>query len=158
MLVKSIFLSGYSTSCDGQHMTNPQTTTQRKVMIASLKDAQLKAKDIGYLNAHGASTQVGDPTQAASIQEVFANNTVLVNSTKSLHGHLLGAGGAIELLACISDIENHRLPTNSSHAEKDEDIQLTLVSKENQYVTNLNHVMSNPFAFGETNACLIISR
>ncbi len=155
---KKYFLSGYSTNCDGQHMTNPQTTTQRKVMMACLKDAQLMAKDIGYLNAHGTGTQVGDATEAAAIQEVFTNNTVLVSSTKSLHGHLLGASGAIELLSCISAIEKNRLPANSNHAEKDENIQLNLVSAENQNVAKLNHVMSNSFAFGGTNACLIISR
>lgn len=139
-------------------MTNPQSTTQCKEKMACLKNALLMAKDFGYLNALRTGTQVGDATKAAPIQEVFANITVLVSSTKSLHGHLLEASGANEFLACINAIENHRLPTSSSHAEKDENIQLTLVSEENQNVTNLNHVMSNSFAFGGTNTCLIISR
>jgi len=155
---KKYFLSGYSTNCDGHHMTHPQTSTQRKVMIACLNDAQLMANDLGYINAHATGTQIGDMTEATSIESVFGRANILVSSTKSLHGHLLGASGAIELLACISALENKMLPINSIEQEIDQDIHLNLVTAENKKISQLDHVMSNSFAFGGTNACLIVSK
>ena len=155
---KKYFLSGYSTNCDGHHMTHPQTSTQRKVMTACLKDAQLMASDMKYINAHATGTQIGDMTEASSIESVFGGGNILVSSTKSLHGHLLGASGAIELLTSISALDNNQLPINSIEHEKDEDIHLHLVTAENQKISQLQHVMSNSFAFGGTNACLIVSK
>jgi len=155
---KKYFLSGFATNSDGQHMTNPQTATQVKVMLSSIKDAGLETKDIGYINAHGTATVVGDLTESKSIQTVFDTQNVLVSSTKLLHGHLLGASGAVELLACISALENQRLPSNDTNLIADDEIQLNLVNEKNRNVSSLTHVLSNSFAFGGTNASLIISK
>lgn len=156
--IKKYFLSGYATNSDGQHMTNPQSPTQVKVMQACLRDANLDISDIGYINAHGTATLVGDATEAKSIAHVFKGQDILVSSTKSLHGHLLGASGAVELVACINALEKQCLPSNSTDLIVDPDIHLNLVNKSNQDVQNLNHVLSNSFAFGGTNASLIVSR
>jgi len=116
------------------------------------------ANDLGYINAHATGTQIGDMTEATSIETVFGRANILVSSTKSLHGHLLGASGAIELLTCISALENKMLPINSIEQEIDQDIHLNLVTAENKKISQLDHVMSNSFAFGGTNACLIVSK
>jgi 3-oxoacyl-[acyl-carrier-protein] synthase II len=155
---KKYFLSGYATNSDGLHMTNPQSQTQIRVMQASIKDAELSSGDIGYVNAHGTGTLVGDATEAKSIGSVFGPQNILVSSTKSMHGHLLGASGAVELISCIIALESEELPLNSENAEQDIDIDLNLVTKTNQKMSNIKHVMSNSFAFGGTNACLIVSK
>jgi 3-oxoacyl-[acyl-carrier-protein] synthase II len=155
---KKYFLSGYATNSDGLHMTNPQSQTQIRVMQASIKDAELSSGDIGYVNAHGTGTLVGDATEAKSIGSVFGPQNILVSSTKSMHGHLLGASGAVELISCIIALESEELPLNSENAEKDIDIDLNLVTKTNQKMSRIKHVMSNSFAFGGTNACLIVSK
>jgi len=155
---KKYFLSGYATNSDGQHMTNPQSATQIKVMQSCLKDADLSIKDIGYINAHGTATVAGDTAEARSIDSVFKNEAVLVSSTKYLHGHLLGASGAVELIACISALEQQCLPSNSNKLITDHEIALNLVNDKNQNVQNLEHVLSNSFAFGGTNASLIVSK
>ncbi len=155
---KKIFLSGFATNSDGQHMTQPQSQTQIKVMQACIKDAALSNSDIGYVNAHGTGTIAGDAIEAVSIESVFGDQHVRVSSTKSLHGHLLGASGAVELISCLFALENETLPLNSQNAEQDSTIKIQLVTQQNQKAKDLKHVMSNSFAFGGTNACLIMSK
>jgi len=155
---KKFFLSGYATNSDGQHMTNPQSATQIKVMQSCLRDAGLSTKDIGYINAHGTATLAGDAAEAKSISSVFQNAPVLVSSTKYLHGHLLGASGAVELIACINALDKRTLPSNSNLLLEDPEIQINLVNSDNREASDLNHIMSNSFAFGGTNASLIVSR
>ncbi len=156
--IRKYFLSGYATNSDGHHMTNPQSETQVKVMQSCLRDADLSVDDIGYINAHGTATVVGDATEAKSIAALFKDTPVLVSSTKYLHGHLLGASGAVELIACINALEQQNLPSNSNELIQDSDIPINLVNRDNQKVTGLLNVMSNSFAFGGTNASLIVSK
>ena len=150
-------LSGYGTSSDGVHITNPDQGGQVRAMRAALQDAALRPSDIGYINAHGTATQAGDITEAQSIGEVFGERTVPVSSTKALHGHLLGAGGALELVIALRSLATHELPVAANLTEQDPRIPLKLVRPGETTAPNLRHVMSNAFAFGGTNAVLIAS-
>jgi 3-oxoacyl-[acyl-carrier-protein] synthase II len=150
-------LSGYATNCDGQHMTNPHPQGQVKAMKLALQDAQLEPRDIGYLNAHGTATVAGDLCEAESISTVFTDFGVPVSSTKGLHGHLLGAGGAVELLVAIRALETQRLPAINEHLDRDPKINLDLVIGQSRSAPKIQHAMSNSFAFGGTNGVLIAS-
>jgi 3-oxoacyl-[acyl-carrier-protein] synthase II len=124
----------------------------------ALKNAGLDPGSIGYINAHGTGTQLGDASEAKAISEVFTNSMPWVGSTKALHGHLLGASGAMEMIACIRALLLNLLPTNSIEADIDSTLGLKVVNHKNIAVPHLTHAMSNSFAFGGTNACLIISK
>jgi 3-oxoacyl-[acyl-carrier-protein] synthase II len=150
-------LSGYGTSSDGMHITNPDAGGQMRAMRTALQDAGLKPEDIGYINAHGTATQAGDLAESTSIRGVFGEHAVPVSSTKALHGHLLGAGGALELIIALRSLATHRLPVAAHLSQADPRVQLRLVSASEADAPGLKHVMSNAFAFGGTNAVLIAS-
>ena len=151
-------LSGYATNCDGLHITNPDAGGQARAMRAALADAGLDAGAIGYLNAHGTATTHGDAAEAESIATVFGANGVPVSSTKAIHGHLLGAGGAVELLAAARALTGGRLPPTANVERADPAFALDLVTGSARPAPGLRHAMSNSFAFGGTNAVLIASR
>jgi 3-oxoacyl-[acyl-carrier-protein] synthase II len=153
-----LFLSGYACNSDGHHITNPNPVSQARVIKMALKNAGLDPGSIGYINAHGTGTQLGDASEAKAISEVFTNSMPWVGSTKALHGHLLGASGAMEMIACIRALLLNLLPTNSIEADIDSTLGLKVVNHKNIAVPHLTHAMSNSFAFGGTNACLIISK
>ena len=148
---------GYATNCDGVHITNPDAAGQARAMRAALADAGLDPGAIGYLNAHGTATLNGDAAEAESIAAVFGANGVPVSSTKAIHGHLLGAGGAVELLAALRALAAGRLPptanttTVDSVCDRPRDVRA-------RPALGLVHVMSSSFAFGGTNAVLVASR
>lgn len=150
-------LSGYGTSSDGVHITNPDASGQVRAMQSALNDAGLQPAHIGYINAHGTATLAGDLAESHSVTEVFGNHSVPISSTKALHGHLLGAGGAVELAIAVRSLITHRLPIAANLDQVDPQIQLNLVTPANSHAPELMHVMSNAFAFGGTNAVLIAS-
>jgi 3-oxoacyl-[acyl-carrier-protein] synthase II len=150
-------LSGYGTSSDGMHITNPDPQGQMRAMRMALNDAKLQPSDIGYINAHGTATKAGDLAESNSIGEVFQGLSVPVSSTKGLHGHLLGAGGAVELVVTLRALHHQRLPVSANLTEHDPAIALNLVNADASYPVPLRHVMSNSFAFGGTNVVLIAS-
>jgi 3-oxoacyl-[acyl-carrier-protein] synthase II len=127
-------------------------------MRAALVDAGLEAGDVGYLNAHGTATLPGDAAEAESIASVFGARGVPVSSTKAIHGHLLGAGGAVELLAAARAIASERLPPTAHTVAVDPSFAIDLVTGAARPARGLGNVMSNSFAFGGTNAVLIASR
>jgi len=151
-------LSGYATNCDGLHITNPDAGGQARAMRAALADAGLDAGAIGYLNAHGTATTHGDAAEAQSIATVFGANGVPVSSTKAIHGHLLGAGGAVELLAAARALAADRLPPTANTTALDPAFAIDLVTVAARPARGLAHAMSSSFAFGGTNAVLIASR
>jgi 3-oxoacyl-[acyl-carrier-protein] synthase II len=151
-------LTGYATNCDGVHITNPDAAGQARAMRAALADAGLAAADIGHLNAHGTATLTGDAAEAASIAAVFGVRGVAVTSTKAIHGHLLGAGGAVELLAAACALAGARLPPTAATTVIDPAFAIDLVLGEARPAPALRHAMSNSFAFGGTNAVLIATR
>lgn len=150
-------LSGYGTSSDGVHITNPDAGGQIRAMKAALQDAGLQPSDIGYINAHGTATQAGDVTESESIRAVFGAHEVPVSSTKALHGHLLGAGGALELIIALRSLSTQRLPLAAHVSQADPRVLVKLVDASNVHAPSLKHVMSNAFAFGGTNAVLVVS-
>ncbi|HEY2254698.1 MAG TPA: beta-ketoacyl-[acyl-carrier-protein] synthase family protein [Variovorax sp.] len=153
----SCVLAGYATNCDASHITNPDPGGQARAMRAALRDAGLEAKDIGHINAHGTATMAGDAAEASSILAVFGN-AVPVSATKSIHGHLMGAGGAVELAAALRALAREALPPIANLVEADPAFQLDFVRGSRREARGLRHVLSNSFAFGGTNAVLIASR
>ena len=151
-------LAGYATNCDGMHITQPDAAGQARAIRAALADAGLAPGDIGYLNAHGTATAAGDAAEAESIGRVFGPRGVAVSSTKAIHGHLLGAGGAVELLAALRALRARCLPPTASVDTADPAFAIDLVRGEARESPGLGSVMSSSFAFGGTNAVLIASR
>jgi 3-oxoacyl-[acyl-carrier-protein] synthase II len=151
-------LAGYASNCDGVHITNPDAEGQVRAMRAALADAGLAASDIGHVNAHGTATLAGDIAEATSIAAVFGAHGVPVTSTKAIHGHLLGAGGAVELLAAACALVAGRLPPTANTVVVDPAFAIDLVAGTARAAPGLAHVLSNSFAFGGTNAVLIASR
>ena len=151
-------LLGYASNCDGVHITQPDPAGQVRAMRAALADAGLAAADIGYLNAHGTATLAGDAAEAQAITEVFGMHAVAVSSTKAIHGHLLGAGGAVELLAALRALAARRLPPNAHVAAADPAFAIDLVVGSARDAARLRAAMSNSFAFGGTNAVLVAVR
>jgi 3-oxoacyl-[acyl-carrier-protein] synthase II len=151
-------LAGYATNCDGVHITNPDTAGQVRAMTAALADAGLAPSDIGYVNAHGTATTAGDAAEAESLARVFGAHGVPVSSTKAIHGHLLGAGGAVELLAALRALHHRRLPPTAHVHAVDPTFAIDLVIGVARESPGLAAVLSNSFAFGGTNAVLIATR
>ena len=151
-------LAGYATNCDGVHLTNPDAAGQARAMRAALADAGLPPEAIGYLNAHGTATTAGDAAEAESIAIVYGGRGVPVSSTKAIHGHLLGAGGAVELLAAARALEHGRLPPTANVERADPAFAIDLVAGDPRDGVPLAAAMSSSFAFGGTNAVLIATR
>jgi 3-oxoacyl-(acyl-carrier-protein) synthase len=151
-------LAGYGSTSDAQHLTAPSVQGQTRAMQAALDEARLQPSDIGYLNAHGTATDVGDITEAASIHQVFgaATSDLPVSSTKSLHGHLIGAGGALELMLAIQSLNTGSIaPTAYLDDIDPQCAALHHVAMTARHGVKLKAVMSNSFAFGGTNVSLI---
>ena len=128
-------------------------------MQNALNDAGLSTKDIGYINAHGTSTQLNDKSETSAIKTVFGNHAynVPISSTKSMTGHLLGAAGAMEALICVKTLQDSILPPTINYETPDPDCDLDYVPNEARRV-KVQHVLSNSFGFGGHNASIIISR
>jgi 3-oxoacyl-[acyl-carrier-protein] synthase II len=156
--VSRLRLSGYASNCDGLHITQPDPAGQARAMTAALRDAGLAAGDIGHVNAHGTATSFGDAAEAASLRRVFGAAGPAVTATKAIVGHLLGAGGAVELVATLRALERGLVPPTAHVERVDPAFEIDLVRGAPRAVPGLRHAMSNSFAFGGTNAVLIASR
>lgn len=152
-----LFLAGYATNCDGMHITNPHAPGQVRALRGALRDAGLVPADIGYINAHGTATLAGDLAEAQSVREVFGDGAP-ISSTKAIHGHLLGGGGAVELVATLRALTQRRLPPTAHLDTVDPAFSLDLVRGAAREAPGLRYAASNSFAFGGTNAVLIAGR
>lgn len=152
-------LTGYGNSCDAVHMSRPDRDGQVRAMREALAEADLSPDAIGYINAHGTATAVGDVVEAEAINALFgpAAREVRVSSTKSLHGHLLGGSGALEFAAALLALEG-TLPPTGFLAEPDPACPLRHVAREAERVAPPRAVMSNSFAFGGSNVVLVAAR
>ena len=150
-------IAGYGIASDAAHLAKPEASGQVAAMRAALEDAALAPAAIGYINAHGTATPVGDVVETQSIRQVFAQaaDSVAVSSTKALHGHLLGASGVVEFIAALMAMITGTLPPTSHLAKPDPDCNLDYVPNEARRDVPLDAVMSNSFAFGGTNAVLV---
>lgn len=156
---------GEGESADAYHLTasHPEGLGAKLVMEAALADAQLQPEDIDYINVHGTSTHVGDISEAKAIKEVFGEHAYKLNisSTKSMTGHLLGAAGAVEALACVKAVSEDIVPPTINHDEEDKDpeIDYALNYTFNQaQKRTVRAALSNTFGFGGHNACCIVKK
>ena len=156
-------LGGGGLSADAHHMTapHPEGIGAKKVMINCLRDAGLNPEDVDTINMHGTSTPLGDVAETNAVKAVFGDHAykININSTKSMTGHLLGAAGAIEAIACIMAIKNSIVPPTINHQTVDEqfDPKINFTFGESQK-RNINVALSNTFGFGGHNACLIFKK
>lgn len=156
---------GEGESADAYHLTasHPEGLGAKLAMEAALADAQMQPEDIDYINVHGTSTHVGDISEAKAIKEVFGEHAYKLNisSTKSMTGHLLGAAGAVEALACVKAVSEDIVPPTINHDEEDKDpeIDYALNYTFNQaQKRTVRAALSNTFGFGGHNACVIFKK
>ncbi len=153
-------LCGYGLCTDATHITRPSIEGQARAMRLALDDAGIAPEEIGYINAHGTGTQANDAVETAAIRQVFGGHaqSTPVSSTKSMHGHLLGAAGALEMVAALLALRAGVLPPTMHLREPDPECDLDYVAEGARRVDGLRAVMSSSFAFGGTNAVLIARR
>jgi 3-oxoacyl-[acyl-carrier-protein] synthase II len=150
-------LSGYGLTSDASHITRPSVQGQARAMRAALACAGLAPGEIDYINAHGSATLQNDATETSAIKEVFgeAAYSIPVSSTKSTHGHLLGAAGALEFVISVICLEKGMVSPTMHLDVPDPTCDLDYVAGAARHGVELEAVMSNSFAFGGTNAVLI---
>jgi len=153
-------VAGYGLTTDTEHITRPSVGGQARAMALALAAAGLAPSDVGYINAHGTGTQANDAVETAAIKEVFgaAARGCPISSTKSMHGHLLGAAGAVEFIIAILALQRHVVPPTAHLRVRDPDCDLDYVAEGARHIAGPTAVMSNSFAFGGTNAVLIARR
>ena len=156
---------GVGMTSDAYHMTAPDPDGKgaERVMRLAIKDAGLQPEDIDYINTHGTSTPLGDVTELKAIQRVFGDHVYDMNldSTKSMTGHLIGAAGAVEALACIMALKDGIIPPTINHDPEDLDenidyrINFTFDKAQKR---DIRYALSNTFGFGGHNACLLFKK
>lgn len=153
---------GFGMSSDAYHMTSPPEdgAGAALAMFNALNDAGIAPNQIGYVNAHGTSTYAGDKAEIQAIKSVFGPdaNKVLVSSTKSMTGHLLGAAGAIEAIITLLALRDQAVPPTINLDNPDEGCDLDLVPHEARQVKNMNYALCNSFGFGGTNGSLLLKK
>jgi len=152
---------GYGMSGDAYHITQPEENGDGayRVMMAALKDAKLSPNDIGYVNAHGTSTPIGDVIETRALKRVFGERakSVPVSSTKSMTGHLLGGAGGLEAGISVLALRDQTLPPTINLENPDPECDLDYVPNHARK-TQVEYALSNSFGFGGTNAALIFRR
>ena len=156
---------GGGMSADAYHLTasHPDGLGAMLVMRNALEDAKMKPGEIDYINVHGTSTPVGDPSECKAIKEVFGEHAYELNisSTKSMTGHMLGAAGAVEAMACILAIRDGIVPPTINHAPDDNDPEIDYnlnFTFNKAQKRKVNAALSNTFGFGGHNACVIVKK
>ena len=150
-------IAGFGMSADGHDITAPDGVGAARAMRAALKDAGCPPERVGYVNAHGTGTRLNDRIEVAALHQVFGARPPMVSSTKSMIGHCLAAGGALELIATISALRDGIIPPTAGFTGTDPDCDIDCVpntAREAQIET----AMSNAFAFGGLNAVLVAHR
>jgi 3-oxoacyl-[acyl-carrier-protein] synthase II len=152
-------IAGYGASADMYHFTAPQPEGKGAIraMRRALDKSGVDLTDVGYINAHGTSTKLGDVAETKAIKAVFGDHahSLAVSSTKSVHGHLLGAAGAIEAAACILALDRRVIPPTINLDHQDPECDLDYVPNKARKA-DLKVAVSNSFGFGGHNACLVI--
>ncbi|MEZ4815979.1 MAG: beta-ketoacyl-ACP synthase II [Bdellovibrionota bacterium] len=151
---------GYGTNSDAYHMTSPSEGGEgaRDCMLLALKDGKTELTEVDYINMHGTSTGAGDVSESAAIESLFTDwkQHLLVSSTKSMTGHMLGAAGALEALVCIGAIRDSVIPPTINLENQDPECRLDYVPSEKRN-HKVKKAMSNSFGFGGTNVSLLFS-
>ena len=152
------FLTGYGNTCDAAHMSRPDRDGQVRAMREALAESGLEPRDIGYINAHGTATLVGDVVESEAIGSIFGEGAVRVSSTKSMHGHLLGGAGALEFGVALLALEQGIVAPTAFLEQPDPACKLRHVAMNAERIEPPRAVMSNSFAFGGSNVVLIAER
>jgi nodulation protein E len=152
-------IAGFSMSSDAHHVTQPSAQGAARAMRAALLDASLPPESAGYINAHGTGTPSNDPTEIEAIRSVFGAHAekLLVSSTKSMHGHALGATGALEAAATLMALRQGIAPPTANFTEPDPACDLDVIPNKARNV-EIEFALSNSFAFGGLNAVLVFRK
>jgi len=150
---------GFSMTSDAADIVMPSKHGAERAMLGALRDARLNPEDVGYINAHGTGTAANDKTECAAVADVFGHHAdrLMISSTKSMHGHLIGGTGAVELLACIMALREGIIAPTIGYEEPDPECALDVVPNVAREA-RVNVVLSNAFAFGGMNAVLALRR
>jgi 3-oxoacyl-[acyl-carrier-protein] synthase II len=153
-------IAGYGASNDAFHITQPEENGRGAVaaMRAALADADASTADAGYLNAHGTGTPFNDRIETKAVHAVFNGGAPPVSSTKSHIGHLLGAAGAVEALACVEAVRRGVLPPTINLEQPDPECDLDHIAGAPREAPDIELALSNSFGFGGQNACLVVAR
>ncbi len=154
-------IKGYGATCDAYHITSPSPSGEgaSRAMAMALKDGDVKAEEVSYINAHGTSTPYNDKFETAAIKLAFGEYAykIPISSTKSMTGHLLGASGAIEAIVCIKALEEGFVPATIGYSVPDEECDLDYVPNVGR-VKQLKYAISNSLGFGGHNATILIKK
>ncbi len=151
-------VAGFAMTSDASDIVMPSQAGAERAMRGALRDARLNPEDIGYINAHGTGTTANDRTECAAVRAVFGPHAdrVMISSTKSMHGHLIGGTGAVELLACLMALDEGVVAPTINYRERDPECDLDVVPNTARQA-RMRAVMSNAFAFGGLNAVLVLT-
>jgi nodulation protein E len=149
---------GFAMTSDASDIVTPNMSGAVRAMRGALRGAGLGPEAIGYINAHGTGTTANDRTECAAVREVFGSHAdrLMISSTKSMHGHLIGGTGAVELLACLMALNEGVIAPTINHAEPDPECDLDVVPNVAREAS-VRAVMTNAFAFGGLNAVLVLT-
>ncbi len=152
-------IAGFGMSADAFHLTRPSADGAARAMLAALADAGLAPQQVGYINAHGTGTPQNDATETEAIHSVFGHHTegIAVSSTKSMHGHALGAAGALEAVATLLALHENFIPPTANFTAPDPQCNLDVVPNHGREL-QVESALSNSFAFGGLNAVLAFRR
>lgn len=150
---------GFAMSSDAADIVMPSKQGAARAMSGALADARVDAAEVGYINAHGTGTAANDKTECAAVADVFGPHadSLMISSTKSMHGHLIGGTGAVELLACIMALRDGVIAPTIGYDEPDPECALDVVPNESRDA-EVDVVLSNAFAFGGLNAVLALRK
>ncbi len=152
-------IAGFAMTSDAADIVMPSVSGAARAIGGALADARLAAGDVGYINAHGTGTAANDKTECAAVRAVFGSDAdqLMLSSTKSMHGHLIGGTGAVELLACVMALHEGVIPPTIGHRQKDPECDLDIVPNEARR-RNVRATLTNAFAFGGLNAVLALKQ
>ncbi|VAV90094.1 Beta-ketoacyl synthase family protein [hydrothermal vent metagenome] len=152
-------VAGYAMSSDASDIVMPSKQGAARAIAGALQDAKINAEEVGYINAHGTGTAANDKTECAAVADVFGHHAdrLMISSTKSMHGHLIGGTGAVELLACIMALRDGIIAPTIGYSEPDPECALDVVPNEAREA-QVTVALSNAFAFGGLNAVLALRK
>ncbi len=150
---------GFAMTSDASDIVTPNQDGAARAIAGALDDAQISGTEVGYINAHGTGTTANDKTECAAVRQVFGAHAddLMISSTKSMHGHLIGGTGAVELLACIMALKDGVVAPTIGYEEPDPECDLDVVPNEARDA-RVDVALSNAFAFGGLNAVLALRR
>ena len=150
---------GFAMSSDASDIVMPSKQGAGRAITGAMRDARIDKSEVGYINAHGTGTAANDKTESAAVADAFGPHAdkLMMSSTKSMHGHLIGGTGAVELLACIMALKDGIIAPTINYEEPDPECALDVVPNEAREA-NVDVVLTNAFAFGGLNAVLALRK